>query len=121
MFLELMGASDAVVARLTPVQRNLIDELIDGMNPVSQRAAGVAFDNRAAMPNERIAGIRAPTLIVHAKDDTLQLFRNAEYAAATIPGSRLVSFEQGGHVLMAVEQARIRALLEQQIAQPLPR
>lgn len=120
MFLELMGATGAVIAGLTPVQRDLIDELIDGMNPVSQRAAGVVFDNRAAMPNERIAGIRAPTLIVHAKDDTLQLFRNAEYAAAVIPGARLVGFERGGHVLMAVEQARIRALLEQQLAHPSP-
>ncbi len=118
MFLELMGATDAVIAELTAEQRGLIDELIDDMNPVSQRAAGVAFDNRAAMPNERIAAIRAPTLIVHAKDDTLQLFRNAEYAAATIPGSRLVSFERGGHVLMAVEQPRIRALLEDHMRRP---
>ncbi len=117
-FLTLMGATDAVIADLTPVQRDLIDQLIDGMNPVSRRAAGVAFDNRAAMPNEQIAGIRAPTLIVHAQDDTLQLFRNAEYAAATIPRARLVSFARGGHVLMAVEQAQIRALLAQQIAQP---
>lgn len=115
MFLELMGATDAVIAGLTPEQRGLIDELIDGMNPVSRRAAGVAFDNRAAMPNERISAIRAPTLIVHARDDTLQLFRNAEYAAATIPGARLVSFEHGGHVLMAVEQARIRALIDEHI------
>lgn len=78
------------------------------MNPVSLRAAGVRFDNRAAMPNERIAAIRAPTLVLHARDDTLQQFRNAEYAAATIPGAQLVSFDRGGHLLMAVEQAEIR-------------
>ncbi len=120
-FLELMGVTPAVIATLTPEQRSLADEVIDFMNPVSVRAAGVTFDNRAAMPNERIAAVRAPTLILHARDDTLQLFRNAEFAAAVIPGSRLVSFERGGHLLLAVEQARIRALVAEHLLASAPR
>ena len=67
------------------------------------------------MPNERIAAIQAPTLIFHATDDTLQLYHNAEFAAATIPGARLVSFERGGHLLTFVEQAAIRTTLQQHI------
>jgi pimeloyl-ACP methyl ester carboxylesterase len=110
-FLGLMGVSPAVVARLTPAQRVLADQVIDFMNPVSPRAKGVTFDNRAALPNERIAAIGAATLILHAKDDTLQLYRNAEFAAAAIKGSRLVPFDQGGHLVLAVEQTRIRELL----------
>jgi 2-hydroxy-6-oxonona-2,4-dienedioate hydrolase len=116
-FLGVMGVSRDVIDRLTPEQRQLADRLIEHMNPVSLRAAGVRFDNQAAMPNDRIAAIRAPTLIVHAKDDTLQRYRNAEFAAATIPGARLVSFERGGHLLMAVEQQAIRALLDAHIAE----
>jgi 2-hydroxy-6-oxonona-2,4-dienedioate hydrolase len=85
------------------------------MNPVSLRAAGVAFDNKAAMPNERIAAVRAPTLILHAADDRLQLFHNAEFAAATIPEARLVRFERGGHLLFAVEQATISAIVQKHI------
>ena len=115
-FLGLMGVDDQVIERLTPGQRQMANDLIDLMNPVSPRAAGAVFDNRAKMPNERIAGIRTPTLILHARDDTLQLFRNAEYAARTIPGARLVSFERGGHLLLAVEQPRIRALVAEHIA-----
>jgi predicted alpha/beta-fold hydrolase len=38
------------------------------------------------MPNGRIAAVSAPTLILHARDDTLRLFRNAEFAAAGSPG-----------------------------------
>ena len=53
--MELMGANDAVVASLTPGQRELVDQVIDYMNPVSLRSAGAAFDNKATMPNERIA------------------------------------------------------------------
>ena len=60
------------------------------------------------MPNERVAAIRAPTLIAHATDDALQLFHNAEYAATHIPGARLVSFNRGGHLLLVVEQSAIQ-------------
>jgi 2-hydroxy-6-oxonona-2,4-dienedioate hydrolase len=113
--LNLMGASDQVVDRLDRDQRRLVDELIDWMNPVSLRSVGVAFDNHATMPNERIALIRAPTLVLHARDDGLQLFHNAEFAAANIPGARLVSFDRGGHLLLATERERVRALVQAHI------
>ena len=107
--MAVMGANDAVIAGLTSGQRALVDRVIDDMNPVAPRYAGVVFDNTAAMPNERIAAIRAPTLVIHAKDDSLQLYRNAEVAAATISGARLLTFYRGGHLLMAVEQSAIQA------------
>jgi pimeloyl-ACP methyl ester carboxylesterase len=114
---EMMGANDEVIHGMTSEQRELVDQIIEFMNPVSQRSAGAAFDNQAALPNERIAAIRAPTLILHAKDDTLQLFRNAEFAAATIPGARLVAFERGGHLLMAVERDALRTLVQEHIVE----
>lgn len=113
--MELMGASDAVIAGLTTEQLRLSDRVIDWMNPVSIRSAGVTFDNRARLPNERIAAIGAPTLILHARDDGLQLFHNAEFAAAHIPGARLVTFEAGGHLLMITERARVRELTREHI------
>jgi pimeloyl-ACP methyl ester carboxylesterase len=114
-FLAIMGADAEITAHRTPEQGRLTDELIDGMNPVSRRAAGAAFDNEARMPNERIAAIRAPTLVLHARDDSLQIFRHAEFAAAQIPGARLVTFDRGGHLLLAVEQARVRELTTQHV------
>lgn len=85
------------------------------MNPVSLRSAGVAFDNKAAMPNERIVAIRASALISHVADDTLLLYRNAEFAASTIPGARLVSFKRGGYLLVCVEQSTIRTVMKKHI------
>jgi pimeloyl-ACP methyl ester carboxylesterase len=114
-FLRLMGADDAVIAGLTPAQRELAKHLIDYMNPASPRFAGAAFDNKAAMPNERIAAIAAPTLVIHAEDDALQLFHNAEYAAKTIPGARLLRFEKGGHLLAVVEQEAVRSAVQRHI------
>jgi pimeloyl-ACP methyl ester carboxylesterase len=106
--MRLMGASGTVIASLTTEQRSLVNQVIDDMTPVAPRYAGVAFDNTATMPNERVTAIRAPTLIVHATDDALQLFHNAEYAAAHIPGARLISFNRGGHLLLVVEQSAIQ-------------
>lgn len=114
-FMGLMGANEAVIAGLTPAQLETTERVIEEMNPVSLRTAGVAFDNGAPMPNDRIAGIQAPTLVVHAVDDGLQVYHNAEFAAATIPGAELVRFERGGHLLMVVEQSTIRDAVQKQI------
>lgn len=114
-FMGLMGASAAVIARMTPAQRGMVEQLIDEMNPASLRSTGVQFDNAAALPGARIAAIRAPTLIFHAVDDTLQRFRNAEFAAAAIPGAELVRFESGGHLVLGIEQEAIRARTQQHI------
>ncbi len=113
--MELMGADDAVIAGLTPVQRELVDQMIDYMNPVSPRSAGAAFDNKAAMPNERISAIRAPTLVIHAADDTLQLHRHAQFAASTIPGAKLLRFETGGHLVISTELTTIRTVMQKHI------
>jgi 2-hydroxy-6-oxonona-2,4-dienedioate hydrolase len=112
---RLIGANDAVIVGLTPEQRELVDRFINYMNPVSLRAAGAAFDNKATMPGERIAAIRAPTLIFHATDDTLQLYHNAAFAASTIPGARLVRFERGGHLIISVEQPTLRTAVQKHI------
>ncbi len=114
-FMQLIGATDEVIAGLTAGQRELVYRLIDYMNPASRRTAGVVFDNRAQLPGDRIAAIRAPTLILHARDDTLQLFDNAVFAAKAIPGARLVPFDRGGHVLLIVEQPEITRLVRRHI------
>jgi 2-hydroxy-6-oxonona-2,4-dienedioate hydrolase len=111
----MLGASRSVVAELTPEQRDMVVHLIDYMNPAGPRAAGVVMDNEVPLPGERIRAIRAPTLIVHAQDDLLQLYHNAEFAAATIPNARLMSFERGGHVLVLVERDSIGAAVAQHI------
>lgn len=111
--MQLMGANEEVAAGLDARQRQLVEELIEFMNPVAPRSAGVVFDNTAEMPNEWVSLVRAPTLIFHAEDDGLQLFHNAEFAAAHIPGAELRRFQRGGHLLLAVEEAAIRAAVEE--------
>lgn len=111
----LIGADETVVANLTPRQREIVEGFIDYMNPAVPRYAGVAFDNEAVLPGERIAAVTAPTLIVHARDDLLQVYTNAEFAVSTMPGARLLSLGRGGHVVVAVEQETIRAAVHEHI------
>lgn len=113
--LTLMGVDATVVAGLNDEQRTLVNNVIDYMNPVSLRSAGAAFDNLAALPGARIAAIQAPTLVVHAEDDTLQLYDNATFAAVTIPGARLLRFERGGHFVAIVEQTTVRQAVQDHI------
>jgi hypothetical protein len=54
-------------------------------------------------------------LILHAIDDALQLYHNAEFAYSTIPGAKLVRFQSGGHFLMVVEQSSIGELTQRHI------
>ena len=116
-FMELMGANEETVSALTITQRSMVEQIVNDMNPASLRSAGVVFDNKAVLPGERIAAIVAPTLIIHAKDDTLQLFHNAEFAASVIANSSLVSFERGGHLVVFVERAYILAETQRHITQ----
>jgi len=114
-FYQLLGANESIAKGLSEEQLKLANQFIDWMNPVSRRSSGTAFDNQALLPNERISRIRAPTLILHAKDDGLQLFENAEFAATRIPDARLVTFETGGHLLMITEQERVRKLTREHV------
>ncbi len=107
-FMELMGADRKVAGRLTPDETGWVRRLMASMRPASLRARGARFDNLAPPAGARIAGIRAPTLVVHAEDDRLQLFDNARFAEATIPGARLLRFETGGHLVAITEQEVIR-------------
>lgn len=114
-FMELIGADQSVVAGLTSGQREIIESFIDFMNPASSRFPGVRFDNRTPLQGDRIAAVQAPTLIIHARDDQLQLYANAVFADETIPDSRLVSYERGGHILIAVEEREIKNLVSRHI------
>jgi 2-hydroxy-6-oxonona-2,4-dienedioate hydrolase len=115
--LTLLGANSDVLNGMTVQQHQLAKRFIDEMNPASLRAAGVIFDNQTTLPGNRISLISAPTLLVHAKDDTLQLYRNAVFATKTIPDAQLMSFEQGGHLVTLTEQSLIKARIRQHITE----
>ncbi|MEQ8743008.1 alpha/beta hydrolase [Parasphingorhabdus sp.] len=79
-----------------------VDHLIDGFLPASARLAGVENEGAAVDPLAvyRLNGIRAPTLIVHARDDSLNPVEIGIELASRIPEAQQVIFERGGHLLL---------------------
>jgi len=114
-FIQLMGADREVAGRLTPEESRWVQRLMESMRPASLRSQGAKFDNLAPPAGGRIAGIQAPTLVIHGEDDRLQLFENARFAEATIPGARLLRFETGGHLVAITEQTTVREAVRRHI------
>jgi pimeloyl-ACP methyl ester carboxylesterase/DNA-binding CsgD family transcriptional regulator len=56
--------------------------------------------------------LRAPTLVLHARDDAQVPFEEGRNLAALIPGARFVPLESRNHVLLDVEPAWPRFLAE---------
>ena len=102
---QLRGAFDArpdLLDALPADEVEFVDQLVDGFLPASDRLAGVANEGAAVDPaaTYKLEAIRAPTLAIHTRDDSLNPFVIAEEMAQRIPGARLVAFDQGGHLLL---------------------
>jgi pimeloyl-ACP methyl ester carboxylesterase len=72
------------------------------MHPMTQRYPGTINDGEM-IQREPVSTdtVSAPTLILHAKDDALVSYHHAEHAHEAIKGSRLISFDVGGHGLLS--------------------
>jgi predicted alpha/beta-fold hydrolase len=114
--MQLVGATamPRVVAGLAAAQCTEVQRFVDWMNPMSLRYAGAVFDYTSEVPDRRIASIHAPMLVIHAKDDTLQPYRNAPFFASTIPGATLLPFDTGGHLIGFIANETLRTAIQQQ-------
>jgi 2-hydroxy-6-oxonona-2,4-dienedioate hydrolase len=74
---------------------------------VSLRAAGLRDDTRLgkSLGSYALETIRAPTLVVSARDDGFGTYAAAEYTASRIPGARFLGFDEGGHLLVGHDPA----------------
>ncbi len=83
----------------SPAERARINAMLDGILPVSARAAGLRADTAAGktMTPVDLSRVRAPTLIISARDDGYGTYASAAYMAGKITGARFLGFETGGH------------------------
>jgi pimeloyl-ACP methyl ester carboxylesterase len=94
----------------------LVEEM---MLPMGRRMPGMNHDVIEQSSPEvealRLEDITAPTLVVHAADDSLIPFAQGQYSADHIPNARLVSIEYGGHFAFVLDDAaaEIAAFLAQ--------
>jgi pimeloyl-ACP methyl ester carboxylesterase len=100
--ISFLGVPPEVQANLTQDEKHWIsDILIPAIHPISQRQPGMLNDqNNFPFLDYKLDEITVPTLIVHAKDDTLVNFDHSEYAVRKIPNAKVITLESGGHLLM---------------------
>ncbi len=71
---------------------------------------------------DRLASVRAPTLVMHATEDAMVGLEEARRLAAGIPGARFVALQSQNHLLLEDEPAFARLLSEIRkfVAEPRP-
>jgi pimeloyl-ACP methyl ester carboxylesterase len=79
-------------------------------SPETATAIVALFD--AIDVQELAQRVRAPTLVLHGRDDTRVPFDEGRRLAASIPGARLVSLDTASHILQAGDPALDRFMLE---------
>jgi DNA-binding NarL/FixJ family response regulator len=79
-------------------------------SPETATAIVALFD--AIDVQELAQRVRAPTLVLHGRDDTRVPFDEGRRLAASIPGARLVSLDTASHILQTGDPALDRFMLE---------
>lgn len=101
--LRSVGVTRELEASLGPAERLYLDRLFRSMSPFHLRLPGQLHDIEEWADEDRWAAdyplekIIAPTLVIHAVDDTVVPFSHAEHTTQTIPGARLMRLASGGH------------------------
>jgi pimeloyl-ACP methyl ester carboxylesterase len=98
----MLGTDADVVRAAEPSEKARVRQVLDHLQPVSQRIAGMNFDIKTAATHEpySIEKIACPVLAISAEDDRFGTATRAKYIAASVPDGRAIIFPTGGHALV---------------------
>lgn len=100
--LDLMGIPKEVYEKFTPEQKQLAQEMLDVMHPMTQRYKGTINDAEMLLVDDiPMENITCPVYILHARDDALVHYTHAINSHEKIPHSQLLLFETGGHAMLS--------------------
>ncbi len=116
MITSFLGVPPEVVRAAAPDDQAAVAAMIRSILPLSERYAGINIDSTPPLAALALDSLDVPTLIISARDDLFDTLPPAEYAAARIPGARLVTFETGGHLLVG-HRDEVRAAIADFLAQ----
>jgi 2-hydroxy-6-oxonona-2,4-dienedioate hydrolase len=107
--LGALGLPAASQARMSAAELGRTREVLRTMLPMARRELGnntdIVEQNLPTIEAMPIDQITVPTLVVHARDDTLVPFAQGQYSAAHIPGARMAAFDEGGHLVIVRDAA----------------
>jgi 2-hydroxy-6-oxonona-2,4-dienedioate hydrolase len=98
----MLGTDSAVVGAADSSEQVRVRQVLDHLQPVSQRIAGMNFDIQTATTREPylIEKIACPLLAISAEDDRFGTASRAKYIATSVRDGRVILFPTGGHALV---------------------
>ncbi len=95
----VLATAPELLATTSAKERARVKSMLDNILPVSARAAGLRSDSAVGkhLKPAPLETIRAPTLIISARDDGYGTYASAQYTADRIAGAKFIGFETGGH------------------------
>jgi pimeloyl-ACP methyl ester carboxylesterase len=100
VLIRFLGVPPEVVEAATAQDRKRVTAIIRSVEPLSRRSPGINIDSAPDLHRLPLEKIAAPTLVVSAEDDLFNTLPAAKFAAASIPGAKLVVYDTGGHLLV---------------------
>ena len=109
---RVLGTPPERVASASADDQARVTAILNEILPVSVRADGLRNESRVAknLGPYDLEAIRAPTLIISARDDGYGTYASAQYTASRIARARFIGYERGGHVLIGHDEEVRRAI-----------
>jgi pimeloyl-ACP methyl ester carboxylesterase len=99
--LVALGVPLEVQKQLSPKEVAQLNAFLESIVPMGARRNGQLLEQQMSEIDAiQIHHIRAPTLILHARDDTLVPFEHGMFSARNVPRSQLIPMEKGGHLAL---------------------
>jgi pimeloyl-ACP methyl ester carboxylesterase len=120
---RFLGVDPDLVARASAKEHGRVTAVMEMVLPLSRRVAGIRADSQAVLERLPLEKIRAPTLIITARDDLFGTLPAAEDLATHIRNAELLVLESGGHLLVERQEdvrVAVEAFLQRQGASPVP-
>ena len=98
----------------SPKEQARVNAMFDNILPVSLRAEGLRSDSSVGkhLGSAPLETVRAPTLIISARDDGYGTYASAQYTASRITGAKFIGFEKGGHTWVGHDDEAMAAIVE---------
>jgi len=108
----VLATPSELLAHASPQERARIEAMLDNILPVSLRAEGLRSDTAVGkhLSTSTLESIRAPTLVISARDDRYGTYASAQYTADRIAGAKFIGLDEGGHTWVGHDDEVLAAI-----------
>jgi 2-hydroxy-6-oxonona-2,4-dienedioate hydrolase len=116
----VLATPPELLRTVSPQERARVNAMLDNILPVSVRAEGLRSDTAVGknLGPAPLESIRAPTLVISARDDGYGTYASAQYTASRIAGAKFIGFDEGGHTWVGHDD-EVQSEIVKLLAQPI--